>query len=1418
MTEDISVTDIASMGVVVDAPPITLNANVFTDVRNVRFKDGAVKKITGELLLNNITDDLTASGEKFGQTRYFAVWENPNKAPLGCYYIWVVDYIRNDITVGQKIYVQDHTGVKRDITPASLTNGFSFTKSGWQHTLFTGGFAFIINNGIDKPHYILDTAGNTDINELVLAELPGWDSYYVEQTVYNDTFTASNTVVFDLGQTVNFEENSIVVTGTNTKTAEAGSPAGSGTVNGVNFVPGDYPANPATPTGNKFQIYTDVSTNTTVIAVGGLTVDDTIKVVIQSRDPVKVSAGIVQSFGNLLVAGDLTEISISSNNIIRRLSGVVRTSDVAVPGAVPANWNPFAAGVSTADEFTLSETNVIQEMKSLSGNMYIYSTDSVHVMRLTGNKLSPVSFSPITDEYGCLTKGAVVEYDGKHFVVGANDIYQFTGNAGNIASLSDKRIRRYFYDNLNPIHEQQLFTLQNHHENEIWLCYPTLASTGGECDEALIWNYRDNTWTIRDLDAVAAGDVGPIKGGGIPTATIVATGNSGNAGYTNRGKPETQAVTINGKTPKKTIGTKAKKTITLSDFSSFTTDTLEIQDLSVTGDTGPNTVNAVSTLAFPSTTFTYDRNQTTHLDGGASAIINGDSSIGSVSFPAISVLGTNYANGATITMPQFVEAVKNYINANNALSDWTASVSTNTLTLTSDVPGPRAFSASTFAVSGGATSNLTINSTVTGIGVYGITTALSPAISMTITAPAVVGVHAEINKTITLAKNLTSQTAIRDNIITQLSAISVFNGTANAIYSVATNGNNVRFTSVSGGNHSALSITFKTSYQGTDYVETIFGGNLTSSVSVVQTGASTASTYAQPLMTVTFPDGSTASKIIEGSNRTKGLVSQGLNILINASTNDWSSTNSGSVLTITSETVGVVTNNFVVTITSVGTLPPGFSTSTFTSGQSRAGRAAHSTTDSVTLTPPLGNAITVNFNSTTAFDPDSGSAPTNVEEITATEIATALQAAWTDTTYFTVSRTNEVLTFTSVARENISGNFAYTVVEGNSRTGTLVSPLITNSVPSNIVTVEGIPAVYAKMTRVTITINTTNGSSAIFDRHYGEGPGRLLDSSFTPAANDSTYGDTSHTTNADYLNAYYDPSKTQDATELAKPNGTVSTLQSALLAALAEISNNNALLVTPNSASAPTQIEIAPSQFSSNANYVTLFSPATEVVAATVAPTTTALVAVAEGTTVATTSPTQSTTGTTINTTFDIIRPWSSGNINPNQVYPIFIQSGFVAGTLFNRIRSADLGYDFAGTPYISYMEREQLSITPSFDTETLDTIAVWADGGSVLTVGGEPQRATLQVRARSTNSPGEIPYLIVPEDNTQSNAKANKLVVNDFIVADSYKTDLRITGRLLNYRIDDANSSVEGGYVGANNRAWNVSGFQLGIKKGGKK
>ena len=1418
MAEDpgLTIADVASQGVVKDTPPVSLAHNIFTDVRNVRFKDGAIRKIEGELLLNNITDD-QSSPKSLGKVRYFAVWQNPNLQPTGCYYIFVVDLLNNNIIVGQKVYIQDHAGTKKDITPTGLNsgNGFTFTTSGWQHTLFSGGFNFIINNGIEKPHYIQDTPGNTNINNIVLAELPGWDSYNAETVTYDDTFVTGDSNVFDLGQKVDFVNNSIIVTGTNTKSSQAGSPAGSGTHNGTNFVPGDLPGTIPTVTGDNFQTYTDTATNTTVIVIGNLSNTNTIKVTIKSRNPVLVRCGIVESFGDLLVAGNLTEIdSVTPANIVRRLSGVVRTSDVAAPGGIPNNWNPFKAGVSTADEFTLSDTSVIQDMKSLQGNMYIYSADSIHVMRLTGNVNAPVSFAPVTDEYGCLTTGGIIEYDGKHFVIGSNDVYLFSGNPGNIQSLADGRIRNYFKDNLNPTHEKQLQLLHNYPENEIWICYPTLDSIGGELDEALIYNYRYNTWTIRDLDSVMSADMGPIKGGGIPTATIALTGNSGTFGYINRGKKEVVAVTINGKTPRRTVGTKAKKTIAVASFSTFTTNAREVVDLAITGDTGPNVVNQITTLTFPSSaTFTYDRDQSSYLDGGASAVIKGSAShgIGDVSFPAKVILGNDQADGATINMTTFVAAVRDYINSNAALSDFTATASTNVLTLTSDVPGPRTFNTSTFAISGGSTSNLTTNVTTTGIGVYGIAASLSPAISMRLQSSAAGGIHAAIDQTIVLAKDKTAAADIRDDIITKLQALGEFNGDSSSIYSVAASSNNVRLTSRIGANHNPITITFKTSQGGTDYTETEFGGNLSSSVSVVTAGVDNSQNVIT--LTTTFPDGSTQSKILDGTFTRANIVTEVAG-LINAGSGFTTATATG-LVTATSSTVGVLTNNFSVALTCAGSLPTGFTNSTFTAAQTRAGVAAASTTDSVTLTPPLGNPITVNFNDLSAYPAYEPDGSQTTAEVTDVQIATALQAAHTDTTHFTVTRSNEVLTFTATSRKVITGNFAYTVVNGTSRTGTLLTGLITNSTGSNIATTEGVDIVYARGTRVTLSANTASGSSVLFDKHYGEGPGRLLDPSFTAAANDSTYGQTAHGSNSAYLAAYYNTDATQDSTELAKPNGAVQAMQQALLDILTALTNNTLLSLTPDSSGSPTNIVLEPTQFSATANYVTAFAPVTEVVVSKVAPTTSALTSATEGTDVATGNPTFSTSGTAISTSFNIIRPWQSTNINPSKIFPIFLQSVTAAnGTITNRIRAGDLGHDFAGTNYVSYFERIEMSISPTFDTEQLTSIALWADGGSIESVGGEPVRATLRLRARTTNNPGQLSYLTVAEDNAQSNAKANKLVVNDFVVASNYKSDIRAFGRFINYRVDDAQTAAA--TTAANNKAWNVSGLQLDVKKGG--
>ena len=165
-------------------------------------------------------------------------------------------------------------------------------------------------------------------------------------------------------------------------------------------------------------------------------------------------------------------------------------------------------------------------------------------MRKTGNAQVPFAATPVTDSYGAQTTGSVLEFDGSHIVVGSQDIYLFGGHPGSIKSIADTRVRQYFFDSLNPLHEDNMFALRYQQKDEVWICYPTTSSVDGECDRALIWNYRLNNWTIRDLRHVVSGDVGPIPGGGIPGAFIELSGTSGNNGVDALGINETQTLVI----------------------------------------------------------------------------------------------------------------------------------------------------------------------------------------------------------------------------------------------------------------------------------------------------------------------------------------------------------------------------------------------------------------------------------------------------------------------------------------------------------------------------------------------------------------------------------------------------------------------------------------------------------------------------------------------------------------------------------------------------------------------------------------------------------------------------------------------------------------------------------------------------------
>ena len=97
-----------------------------------------------------------------------------------------------------------------------------------------------------------------------------------------------------------------------------------------------------------------------------------------------------------------------------------------------------------------------------------------------------------------------------------------------------------------------------------------------------------------------------------------------------------------------------------------------------------------------------------------------------------------------------------------------------------------------------------------------------------------------------------------------------------------------------------------------------------------------------------------------------------------------------------------------------------------------------------------------------------------------------------------------------------------------------------------------------------------------------------------------------------------------------------------------------------------------------------------------------------------------------------------------------------------------------------SFIERRRFVITPEFDTESLASMAIVSEGDDIF-----------DISVSGTATPGDINSIINP--------------IGPFNISNDYKQDIRVHGRLLNYRI--AHNST-GNFV--------LSGMQFDIRKGG--
>jgi len=213
-----------------------------------------------------------------------------------------------------------------------------------------------------------------------------------------------------------------------------------------------------------------------------------------------ITAKVVRAFNYSLVAANLT---LDQSGNITYAPSTIRVSVQAATGSVPSVWQPGLT-TDTADEFDLSSTSPILDMQELRGSMFIYSSDSISILTIGAT----TRVVPYSKSYGILNTDCVIEVDGKHFVVDRNDIYYHNGS-GSIESIADFRIKKYFFRNLNKNATNKVHIIKNPFYKEIWINYPKGTST--VCNEAIIYNYKNNTWTKRTLPSATYLFTGPAN-------------------------------------------------------------------------------------------------------------------------------------------------------------------------------------------------------------------------------------------------------------------------------------------------------------------------------------------------------------------------------------------------------------------------------------------------------------------------------------------------------------------------------------------------------------------------------------------------------------------------------------------------------------------------------------------------------------------------------------------------------------------------------------------------------------------------------------------------------------------------------------------------------------------------------------------
>ncbi len=215
--------------------------------------------------------------------------------------------------------------------------------------------------------------------------------------------------------------------------------------------------------------------------------------------PATLRAKVVRPFRQFLLALHCTKGGTTYPHMVKW------SHSASDPGSLPTSWDETDPTLDAGEYDLADDQTVIVDGLTLGDSFVVYKESAYYLVRSVGPPRI-FEFYKLADNAGALGPNCVAAFPGGHVVLGQGDIWVHSG--GPPRSILDRVMRRWLFSQLDENTYVRSFVAANPLQNEIWTCFVPYGY--GAATLALIWNWKDNTFTVRELPGVAHADFGVV--------------------------------------------------------------------------------------------------------------------------------------------------------------------------------------------------------------------------------------------------------------------------------------------------------------------------------------------------------------------------------------------------------------------------------------------------------------------------------------------------------------------------------------------------------------------------------------------------------------------------------------------------------------------------------------------------------------------------------------------------------------------------------------------------------------------------------------------------------------------------------------------------------------------------------------------